>query len=134
MELQKKGAVGLRSGRQLYNGSRVSWKLCLDLCSRRWLKGSLSLVKNINRSRSSMPNYLGNYLYFFKKSILKTNEWGEAANVNIKFFPFTYYIRKRRIFKRNCPSFQWGIYWSGTCLDITYRKNKAEIWRWSINQ
>ena len=33
---------------QLQNGLRISWKLCLNLCSRRWLSPSRSLVSSFS--------------------------------------------------------------------------------------
>ena len=39
----------------------------------------------------------------------------------IKFILFSYYIRKKRILKNNCPNLHWGISHSGTCLDIAPR-------------
>ena len=36
--------VSSRSWPQLHKGSIVSWKLCLNLCSLKWLRPSLSLV------------------------------------------------------------------------------------------
>ena len=37
----------LMSSPQLQIGLRVSWKLCQNLCSRRWLRPNLSLVINL---------------------------------------------------------------------------------------
>ena len=41
---RKKWVVDSISWPQLHKGFNVSWKLCLNLCSLRWLKPSLSLV------------------------------------------------------------------------------------------
>ena len=44
---RRKCAVDSISKLQLQNGFRGSWKLCLDLCSRKWLKPSHSLAINL---------------------------------------------------------------------------------------
>ena len=44
---RRKCAADSISKLQLQNGFRGSWKLCLDLCSRKWLKPSHSLVINL---------------------------------------------------------------------------------------
>ena len=40
-------AVDSISKQQLQNGFKKSWKLCLNFCSRKWLKPSRSLVINL---------------------------------------------------------------------------------------
>ena len=40
-------AVDSISKQQLQNGFKKSWKLCLNFCSRKWLKPSRSLVINV---------------------------------------------------------------------------------------
>ena len=49
-QCRKKVAVVSISSRQLHNRLKVSWKLCLNLRFRRWLKDILSLVKNLTPS------------------------------------------------------------------------------------
>ena len=44
---RRKCAVDSISKPQLQNGFKESWKLCLNLCSRKWLKPSRSLVINL---------------------------------------------------------------------------------------
>ena len=44
---RRKRAVDSISKPQLQNGFKESWKLCLNLCSRKWLKPSRSLVINL---------------------------------------------------------------------------------------
>ena len=44
---RRKCAVDSISKLQLQNGFKESWKLCLNLCSRKWLKPSRSLVINL---------------------------------------------------------------------------------------
>ena len=44
---KRKCAVDSISKPQLQNGFKESWKLCLNLCSRKWLKPSRSLVINL---------------------------------------------------------------------------------------
>ena len=44
---RRKCAVDSISKLQLQNGFKESWKLCLNLCSRKWLKPSRSLVSNL---------------------------------------------------------------------------------------
>ena len=44
---RRKCAVDSISKPQLHNGFKESWKLCLNLCSRKWLKPSRSLVINL---------------------------------------------------------------------------------------
>ena len=43
---KKKWVVVLICRPQLQNGSRESWKLCLDLCSRKWLSPTRNLVSS----------------------------------------------------------------------------------------
>ena len=42
--MEEKTSRGLNTWTQLHKGFNVSWKLCLNLCSLRWLRPSLSLV------------------------------------------------------------------------------------------
>ena len=44
---RRKYAVDSIPKPQLQNGFKESWKLCLNLCSRKWLKPSRSLVSNL---------------------------------------------------------------------------------------
>ena len=46
-QLQRKCVVNSISKPQPQNGFKESWKLCLNLCSRKWLKPSCSLVINL---------------------------------------------------------------------------------------
>ena len=43
----KKCVVDSTSTLHLHNGFSKSWKLCLNLCSRRWLRPRRSLVRNL---------------------------------------------------------------------------------------
>ena len=40
----KKCVVGSTSAPHLHNGFKESWKLCLNLCSRRWLRSYVSII------------------------------------------------------------------------------------------
>ena len=115
------------SSRQLQNESRVSWKLCLTLCSLRLLKFILGLAKNFNSSGLWMSNIqLGDGLIFLRM------RWSRECWYQV---PISYYIRKKGNLKSKCPSLQLVISQSGTCLGIACRLiyKRVEIWRWSIN-
>ena len=112
-----------------------SWKICLNLCSRRLLKHILSLVKNFNPRRLWSPNIdLRDDLFSLGTVFLKPqNEVELRILISVLFHS---HIKFGQILKGNCPSFQRGSTQSGTCLDIScrLRYNRKEIWRWSIYQ
>ena len=115
------------SSRQLQNESRVSWKLCLTLCSLRLLKFILGLAKNFNSSGLWMSNIaLGDGLIFLRM------RWSCECWYQV---PISYYIRKKGNLKSQCPSLQLVISQSGTCHGIACRLiyKRVDIWRWSIN-
>ena len=54
----KKWYVSSASRKQEHNGFNISWKLCLNLCSLRWLKPTLGRVNNFKPETLLVPKVL----------------------------------------------------------------------------
>ena len=98
------------SSQQLQNGSRVSWKLCLNLCAWRRLKDILSLLENFNPSKQmwTANTELGNDRISLRTAFLKPkNEVELRMLILSSFHP---YIQKKKVLKSNRPSFQQRVH------------------------
>ena len=72
---------------QLHNGFKVSWKLCLNLCSRKWLRPTRSLVSNLIPSRLSiLKMLLGLGRINFKMDFLNTSKLTEFRTLKSNLF------------------------------------------------
>ena len=95
---RKKCVVVSVSLPQSYNGFRVSWKQCLNLWSRRWLRPRRNLV------RSLIPYGLWTLKILFAKCRIKFNSFflknlktSWVSNYVIKIFLVRYSRKKKRI-------------------------------------
>ena len=91
---RKKWVVDSTSKLQEHNGFKQSWKLCLNLCSLRWLCPSLSLVSNL------IPNgsWILNIEFWIGPSIFN-KEFLKIKNDFAFLVPFNYSTWKERVFK-----------------------------------
>ena len=92
---------------QLQNGFKESWKICLNLCSRKWLKPSSSLVINlIPLGLWQLKRLLADGLIIFRILFLKVLkllkflgiETAKVSYVMMKFIPFYNSWREERVF------------------------------------
>ena len=71
-EVKKENVFVSTSRPHKQNGFKVSWKLCLNLCSRKWLRPRCSLVRHLIPSQLWQLNSLfGDGLINFNKFFLK---------------------------------------------------------------
>ena len=72
---------------QVHKGSKESWKLCLNLCSFRWLKPILRCVKSFSPNGLFMLNASLEFgLMKFNKCFLKTSKEAELRISRSSFF------------------------------------------------
>ena len=77
----RKCEVDSTSPRHLHNGFSESWKLCLNLCSRRWLRPRRSLVRNLIPCRLWHSNtLLIEGLINFRMAFLKVHKYLSFSN------------------------------------------------------
>ena len=81
LSFEELGADVSMSLRQLQIGLSESWKLCLNLCSRRWLKSNLNLVNNFT------PLGLWQLKQCFQKDVwsLKMFSWRHSSLLNCEY-------------------------------------------------
>ena len=96
---RRKCAVDSISKPQLQNGFKESWKLCLNLCSRKWLKPSRSLVINlIPLGLWQLKRLLADGLINFRIIFLKILKLLEFLMLWSSLFPFYNSWREERVF------------------------------------
>ena len=96
---RRKCAVDSISKPQLQNGFKESWKLCLNLCSRKWLKPSRSLVINlIPLGLWQLKRLLADGLINFRILFLKILKLLEFLMLWSSLFPFYNSWREERVF------------------------------------
>ena len=115
---------------QSHNGFRVSWKQCLNLWSRRWLRPSRNLV------RSLIPYGLWILKILFAEGRIKFSrfflkiETFWISNFAIKIVPFRYSRRKEWILEIvvSCMNCRNIIAKSGFTNPIQVRNQIEQIW------
>ena len=89
------------SSPQLQIGLRVSWKLCRNLCSRRWLRSNLSLVINlIPLGLWQLKVEFEDGLLNFKILFLQPQEVLEFLTFKSKLFRSMTVDGKKKIYKK----------------------------------
>ena len=100
-QCRKKWAVDPTSKLQEHSGFKLSWKLCLNLCSLRWLSPSLSLVRNLIPNGSWILNikfWIG--LTIFNKEFLNIKyDFGFLKVISILFYSTIVYGKKEYLNK-----------------------------------
>ena len=95
---------------QLQIGLRVSWKLCRNLCSRRWLRPNLNLVINlIPLGLWQLKTEFEDGLINFKILFLKAEKVLEFLIFKSKLFHSMTVDGKKRIYKKLCLPLKRGI-------------------------
>ena len=80
---------------QSYNGFRVSWKQCLNLGSRRWMRPSSNLVRSlIPYGLWTLKTLFAQCQIKFSRCFLKNWKSSWVCNFAIKIVPFRYSRRK----------------------------------------
>ena len=98
------------SSPQLQIGLRVSWKLCRNLCSRRWLRSNLSLVINlIPLGLWQLKVEFEDGLLNFKIVFLQAQEVLEFLTFKSKLFRSMTVDGKKKIIKKLCLPLKRGI-------------------------
>ena len=93
---KKKWHVSSASREQRHNGFNVSWKLCLNLCSLRWLKPTRRRVNNFKRETSLVPKVLFPINWIKSKSVLQNNECEGAWQIHVSsLFHFLIVLGKK---------------------------------------
>ena len=83
-EWWRKNCIVVSIWQQLQNGSRESWKLCLNLCSRKWLSSTLNLVSSlIPWGLCTLDVLLGLGLLNLRICFLKAQTDSEFSNIII---------------------------------------------------
>ena len=108
---RRKCAVDSISKPQLQNGFKESWKVCLNLCSRKWLKPSRSLVINlIPLGLWQLKKLLVDGLINFRILFLKILRLLEFLYVIIRLITFCNCWREETVFfKKICLVLKKGI-------------------------
>ena len=87
---------------KLKTGFNVFWKLCLNLCSRKWLKAN---AQSCNEFDSSMIFTIKNIIWGwpdkFQDIVFKNTKDSDFSNVMIKTFLLYNSWWKKRIFEKN---------------------------------
>ena len=98
---------------QLHNGFVVSWKLCLNLCSLKWLRPSLSLVIDlIPLGFWISKKYFGGRSYEFKYFFLKDGNTLRVSKIRVLklvgIFSWVYSITTpKHLCKKNTKVGKW---------------------------
>ena len=107
---RRKCAVDSISKPQLQNGFKESWKLCLNLCSRKWLKPSRSLVINlIPLGLWQLKRLLADGLINFRILFLKILKLLEFLMLWSSLFHSIIVDGKKQFFKKVCLVLKKGI-------------------------
>ena len=107
---RRKCAVDSISKLQLQNGFKESWKLCLNLCPRKWLKPSHSLVINlIPLGLWWLKRLLADGLINFRTLFLKILKLLEFLMLWSSLFHSIIVDRKKEGFKKVCLVLKKGI-------------------------
>ena len=107
---KRKCAVDSISKPQLQNGFKESWKLCLNLCSRKWLKPSRSLVINlIPLGLWQLKRLLADGLINFRILFLKILKLLEFLMLWSSLFHSIKVDGKKELFKKECLVLKKGI-------------------------
>ena len=98
------------SSPQLQIGLRVSWKLCRNLCSQRWLRPNLNLAINlIPLGLWQLKIQLEDGLINFKILFLKAEKVLEFLIFKSKLFHSITVDGKKEFIKKLCLPLKWGI-------------------------
>ena len=95
----KKWDVVSSSNLHSHKGVRKSRKLCLNLCSFKWLKPNRSFVKIRIMDSKCINMFWSNETW---QSIFKGSIWRHVFNIDVKFVPFGYDIGIERILTNTC--------------------------------
>ena len=99
------------SREQENNGFNVPWKLCLNLCSLRWLKPTRRRVNNFKPETSLVPKVLFAVGRIKSKSALRNTEYEGAWQIEVSsLFHSLIVWGKKRITKSFCYILFWNIY------------------------
>ena len=109
---RRKWAVDSISFPKVHKGSTESCKLCLNLCSFKWLKPILRRARNVSPDGLFILKTLTFGLMKFNKSFLKISKevkfrisrsrlFHSLITVKIKIVPLTYYNSSKKNFWRN---------------------------------
>ena len=109
---RKKCVFDSTSRPQEQNGFRVSWKLCQNLCSRKWLRARRSLVSYLISLQLWQLNTLfGDDLINFNKLFLKTLRIAALGRLGSNLF-HSITVDEKKFLKKLC------LVWNGVILSV----------------
>ena len=104
---------------------KVSWKLCLSLCSEKWLKHSLNLVINLIQLRLwQLKIDFSDALINFKILFLKAAYYSEFHMLKSKLLYSITVDHKKEFLKKNIFGIELGGFISISCVICSFNARK----------